>query len=147
MRRLREWHARHGSITLGKGGVLILVGLAVAAGLYVLIVRSPANDDQSAIRAWFASPSGGGAPSAVVRKLDVSGCSYTRYQRGGTPVFACAVSFEGASFTGCFTIDDAEHVGGGWPVSLAGCSSVRWDAAHSAFVDEATGEPPFQGGG
>jgi hypothetical protein len=146
VRRLRRWYERRGSPTLGKAGVLLVVVALVTAGLYLVIWRPRADSDQSAIRAWFGSSAGGKAPADVTRALGVSDCSYTRFELHGKTVYACDIAFEQIRFVGCFTIDDDDHVEGGWPVSLDGCSSVRWSARRSGFVDQATGQPPSSSG-
>jgi hypothetical protein len=128
----------------------VLIALAIFAAAVFLIFRGGGTSDEDAIRAWFHSPAGGGAPASVLPAIHLGGgsdlggnsCLLTEAMRGSHQVLRCPITTDAPNPTlhTCFVITDGKVLRGGWQLAkLDACNALRYDRRTGMFVDLAAG--------
>src|SRR2546423_1032970 len=98
-------------------GVAVLVtGLFASLIVLIVVLHKSGKPNENPIRNWFASTAGGSAPSSVVRRISLVGCSFTPDQHHGHFVYNCSLTVGSQWIYACFTITRGEHAEGGFQV-------------------------------
>jgi hypothetical protein len=132
------------SVAAAIAAVLVVAALV----LFALFRGGGEPSDEQAIRAWFSSPAGGGAPPDAVRAIDVPACNLTGYRSGSQDVLSCelqtpdllALGLGSAALRGCFVISNGKVLRGGRQLKAnADCKAVRYDRRTNKLIDVETG--------
>jgi hypothetical protein len=118
--------------------VAVLTVLAIAGVVVFAIVRRGGTSDEDAIRAWFQSPAGGGAPADLARSIHVGGCLMTGAVSKSQDVLRCPITTDAPtpSLGTCFVIVDGKAIRGGWQLAgVDSCNALRYDPRTHDLVD------------
>jgi len=114
----------------------VLVG-GVALAFFVL--RGGEAGDEEAIRAWFATRAGGGAPENALRSIHLEEpCLFTDATSGSRPVMRCGLTTDAPTpvLHTCFVLEHGTAVRGGWQLAkLDACNGIRYDRRTGTLVD------------
>jgi len=130
---LRGW-------TLGWLGAIIAV-LAGAAVIVVMLARGGGPSDEQAVRAWFESPAGGGAPHSLVSAIHVGTCAPAGDSIESDPVFKCPITTDAGTTPSplpdtCFKFAGDRVARGGWQLApVDHCNALRFDSRTGELVD------------
>jgi hypothetical protein len=117
----------------------VLIVLAVAGVVFlVLLVRGGGPSDEEAVRAWFQTPAGGGAPADLTRSIHVGVCLMTGAVSQSKDVLRCTITTDAptANLGTCFVIVDGKAVRGGWQLAaFDSCNALRFDPRSRDLVD------------
>jgi hypothetical protein len=125
--------------TLGWLGAIIVV-VSAATVIVVGILRGGGASDEQAVRAWFESPAGGGAPHSVVSAIHVGTCSPADATSPG-PVFMCPITTDAGTTPSplpdtCFKFAGDRVASGGWQLApVDHCNALRFDSRTGELVD------------
>jgi hypothetical protein len=121
----------------GPIAALVVVLGVVAIVIFVLSRGGQPNDEQ-AVRTWFTTRSGGGAPPAAVSAIHVDVCNYTDATSQSHPVLKCPVTTDAPNPTlhTCFVISRGKVLRGGWQLAnLDACNALRFDPRTGTLID------------
>src|SRR5262245_10806544 len=129
MPRVEESEA---SPTRGRSVLVAALIILAVAGVVVLllVVRGGGTSDEEAIRTWFQTPAGGGAPADLTRSIHVPGCSMTGAVSQSEDVLKCPITTDAPTpnLGTCFVIVDGKVLRGGWQLAaLDSCNALRFD--------------------
>ena len=121
--------------------LLALVTLPLAlVGVYVVIARGGETSDEDAIRAWFATPAGGGAPREARDAIHFDEpCLLTDAQYDSHQVTKCGLTTDAPTtpvLHTCFVVVGGRAIRGGWQLAgLDACRALRYDARRGTLID------------
>jgi hypothetical protein len=141
--RLRLFGTQEGSdepvkVNLGWLGALLVV---VAICVVVFIRLRTTGDDyfpweleRDSVRAYFASPRGGGAPDRAASRIELESCE--RFdETHDDPIDRCRIRYETGGWRPCFHFRFGDVVRG--PTELprdSGVDRIRWSNRRRSFV-------------
>ena len=132
--------------TSGRGAAIltsVLIVLGVGALAVALLVRGGGQSDEQAVRAWFQSSPGGGAPSNVVSSIHVGACSSTTAFVSSGDLVRCELTTDAPTtptLHTCFVFSGDRVVRAGWQLArLDACNALRFDRRAGQLLDVAAG--------
>jgi hypothetical protein len=120
--------------------LLAFVAVALAfLAVYLVISHGGQTGDEDAIRAWFATPAGGGAPKEARNAIHFDEpCLLTDAMYNSHQVTRCGLTTDAPTpvLHTCFVVVSGRAIRGGWQLAnLDGCNALRYDTRSGMLID------------